>query len=99
MQCWAIDSMLDFLEDLQDNFLAPFLPMLQGGPFSEQSCPSWFSGFWDKVIPVIEARLEEHGQKFIAGTDTPTVADFKAFQSVIPCLETNTGIVRLPQHI
>ena len=29
-------------------------------------------------MPVLDARLAEHGKKFIAGTDAPTMADFKA---------------------
>ena len=35
---------------------------------------------------MIEARLSEHGEKFIAGTSRPTIADFKAFQAQIATL-------------
>ena len=51
----------------------------------------WFAEYWDKVIPVMEARLSEHGKKFIAGTDTPTIADFKCFAQVSRAHNINTA--------
>ena len=59
---------------------------------------TWFANFWDKVIPVLEARLAEHGKKFLAGTDRPTIADFKAFQTVIMNLDSNSACV-LPADV
>ena len=67
----------------------PYMPLLVGGPFDEAGVPDWMTNFWGKVIPVISKRLQGHGKKFIAGTDRPTIADFKAFQTVWPNLETN----------
>ena len=49
--------------------------------------------YWDKIIPVVEARLAGHGKKFIAGTDRPTIADFKCFQNVIHALPSNSACV------
>ena len=34
------------------------------------------------MIDVFEARMVKHGKPFLAGTDRPTIADFKAFQFV-----------------
>ena len=67
----------------------PYMPLLVGGPFDEAGVPDWMTNFWGKVIPVLSKRLQGHGKKFIAGTDRPTIADFKAFQVVWPNLETN----------
>ena len=34
------------------------------------------------MIDVLENRMVNHGKPFLAGTDRPTIADFKAFQFV-----------------
>ena len=49
----------------------------------EAGAAGWFADYWDKLIPVIEARLAAHGKPFVGGTDRPTIADFKAIQTVI----------------
>ena len=64
----------------------------------ESRTDAWFEGFWNKAIPVFEKRLSGHGKKFLAGTDRPTMADFKAFAQVIMNIDSNQGNV-LPQHI
>lgn len=79
MTCWRIDSLVDYLEDkMKDHFII-YGPMLGGNPLAEDKAGDWFAKFWDMVIPVCEARLVEHGKKFLGGTDRPTIADFKAF--------------------
>ena len=35
--------------------------------------------FWDKQIAVVQGRLQASGKPFAAGTDRPTIADFKLF--------------------
>ena len=70
--------------------------MFGGAPFDESKAPAWFEAFWDKVIPVLEARLAEHGAKFLAGTARPTIADFKAFQQVIVNLDSNSACALTP---
>ena len=40
---------------------------------------AWLTEFWEKKITIIQNRLADHGRPFIAGTDRPTIADFKAF--------------------
>ena len=79
MTCWAIDSLVDYMEDMQGPHTSIYAPMLGGAQFDESMAPAWFEKFWDKIIPVLEARLSGHGKKFLAGTERPTIADFKAF--------------------
>ena len=80
MTAWNIDSIVDFVEDNRsghDNF---FNPVLGGGAPQESEGDNLVNGWCMKVFPVIERRLAAHGKTFIAGTDRPTIADFKAFQ-------------------
>ena len=93
MTCWAIDSLVDFIEDHMGPAMSIYLPVFGGKPFDESLAPAWFEKFWDKVLPVLEARLSGHGKKFLAGTDRPTIADFKAFQTVICNLDSNSACV------
>lgn len=79
MTIYAIDSMIDFVEDHQVKFTKYIIPVTQGQKITEEGSQEWFEGYWDKVIPIIDARLADHGEKFIAGTKRPTIADFKAF--------------------
>jgi len=49
---------------------------------------------WDKIIPIITARLDGNGGKpFIAGTDRPTIADFKTFQILIGVHDSNPASI------
>ena len=86
MTIWQIDSVVDFMEDNTNGFAAFFGPVFAGQALTESAGHTWLSDYWDKVLPVIEGRLAGHGQKFIAGTSTPTVADFKAFQPILSSL-------------
>ena len=98
LTCWAIDSLVDFAEDMQAAHLLMYAPLLGGAPLDETKTDDWFAKFWNKCIPIYEKRLAGHGKKFLAGTDRPTMADFKAFGTVIMNLDSNQGNV-LPQHI
>ena len=78
MQAHAIDSILDYCEGMV-NVGRPYIaPALNGKPISED-CDSWIADFWKPQVQIIGNRLAGHGKKFIAGTDRPTIADFKAF--------------------
>ncbi len=81
MTCWAIDSLVDFCEDHTNKFAGYLFPAVGSQPISENA-GDWLSDYWEKVLTVIEKRLAEHGKPFIAGTDRPTIADFKAFSPV-----------------
>jgi len=91
MTCWAIDSIVDFCEDLQPKFASWLLPVTQGGAVDPAGAKKWLSDYWGKLIPIVEGRLAGHGKKFIAGTDRPTIADFKAFQCYIPADSSNSA--------
>ena len=97
MKIWAIDSIVDFMEDNQGNYAGYLAPVLGGAQVEESGGSAWLSGFWDKVIPIIEARLAEHGMAFIAGTERPTIADFKAFQPLLGSLHNPASAV--PQSV
>ena len=47
-------------------------------------------------LVVLEARMAGHGKSFLAGTDRPTIADFKAFQFITNFLNGNGCAV--PEH-
>ena len=47
----------------------------------------WFG----KHMKVCSGRLTSHGKPFIAGTDRPTIADFKMFAAISIALPMNTG--------
>jgi len=96
MVCWKIDSIIDYMEDKQGAHVAIYAPLLGGAAFDESMAGEWFTKFWDVVIPVLDARLVEHGERFLAGTQRPTIADFKAFQTVIMNLDSNSACVLTP---
>ena len=98
LTCWKIDSLVDFMEDHQAPHAKLYLPFFGGATSIDPALVDpWFDNFWNKVIPVLDARLAEHGKKFLAGTDRPTIADFKAFQTVIMNLDSNTACVLTPE--
>ena len=61
MVCWRIDSLIDFVEDLHGKFAEYVLPVMEGGGLSESKGQAWLVDYWDKLIPVLERRLTEHG--------------------------------------
>ena len=77
MTCWACDSIVDYLEDKTTQYVSYYDKMAD--PAAKDA---WMSGYWDVVLPVLEARLA-HGKQFIAGTARPTICDFKAFSTHI----------------
>ena len=50
-------------------------------------------------MPVIERRMAEHGKPFIAGTDRPTIADFKAFATVSVALPECNSACAVPANV
>ena len=79
MTAWAIDSLVDFVEDNRGGHDAFFAPILGGGQPEESQGDTFVASYFAKVLPIIERRLAAHGKNFLAGTDRPTIADFKAF--------------------
>ena len=107
MIAWQIDSIVDYMDSMTGKCHDWILPAVMGGTSPDESkTDEWFSGYWDKVIPVLEARLQSHGKKFLGGTDRPTIADFKAFSSVSHVSSINPAsivpeatLLRLDQRI
>mmetsp|Transcript_9672 Transcript_9672/g.11908 ORF Transcript_9672/g.11908 Transcript_9672/m.11908 type:complete len:85 (+) Transcript_9672:326-580(+) len=58
------------------SYAYPAVVLKEGRVGSEEE---WLSEFWERKIHLIDNRLAEHGQTFLAGTESPTIADFKAF--------------------
>ena len=79
MVAYQIDSIVDFAEDLLGKCNGWIFPAVTGGQIDMTKEDAWFENYWKKLLPVMEARLAEHGKKYIAGTDRPTIADFKCF--------------------
>ena len=67
----AIDALLDFSQETLD--------AASGYVFDSDKTPekdeNWV-GVWKKKGDLLENRLKMHGKPFIAGTDSPTLADF-----------------------
>ena len=68
------------------------------GEIDESKCDEYMDNTWNKIIPVIEKRLNDNGGKpFIAGTDRPTIADFKCFQTLWSATDMNPACI-MPAH-
>ena len=73
---WMIDSSLEAVEDVYNN-VAPYIIALMSGGEIPQDAKDKTCLFVDKTCALIERRLSSHGKAFVAGTDTPTIADLK----------------------
>ena len=77
--CWNIDSLVDFIEDRVNTFAGYTFPVASGGQPDPAKAGPWVNKLWSPMIDVLENRLVGHGKPYLAGTDRPTIADFKAF--------------------
>jgi len=68
LKCWAIDSLIDYVEDLHTKFAEYILPVMEGDGLTDKDGQIWLDEYWNRLIPVLENRLAEHGQSFVAGT-------------------------------
>ena len=73
--------MLDYGDDAFGWFNDYVLPGFMGNKaLSEEAGKEWAeTTYMNKVVKQVEKRLQSHGKPFIAGTDKPTIADFKLF--------------------
>ena len=79
---YNFDSLMDFQDDILGKFSGYVFPAVIGsGEVGSRSVSreEHMTQFWDKQIKVVQGRLAEHGKPFVAGTDSPTIADFKLF--------------------
>ena len=83
---WAIDSLIDFMEDNYDDMLDWGATIIFGG-FASLEHDAKFLAYYDKMVPFLSKRLEGHGKKYIAGTDTMTIADLKVYQGFTSVFE------------
>ena len=75
--CYNIDSLMDFAEDLQPSIGQYLFPVQFGRPHGDRQ--RFLDGWFRKHMKVCGDRLASHGKPFLAGTDRPTIADFKMF--------------------
>ena len=89
---WAIDSLVDFAESNQPKFGGfVYQSAANNKPMDESDADGWIERSWGTTVPVYEKRLAEHGKKFIGGTDSPTIADFKCFQHNLGFTDCNVA--------
>ena len=78
---YAIDSLCDFHEDIVGMFVQYLMAKVMSGGTADYGDLEKYLGFWQKQSSVVEKRMA-HGKPFVAGTDRPTIADFKLFGQV-----------------
>ena len=77
---YAIDSLMDFIEDNTAKITKYLEPAVFGGATLEvEAGKQWCQDVWCPLLSVLENRLKGHGKNYIAGTAKPTIADFKCF--------------------
>ena len=91
---WEIDSLIDFMEENYNSSIGYTFKIVSGIETTDED-KQMFHGYFDKMIPFLNTRLEGHGKKWIAGTDNVTIADFKVYQGLVMMLEIATNPVPL----
>ena len=88
--CWNIDSLIDFMEENFNDMLTYCMKPLLGAPV-EDADKQKYEGYFEKMIPFLNARCESHDKKWIAGTDHFTIADLKVYQGMLMSLEIESN--------
>ena len=57
------------------------------------------TGFWDNHLRIIEGRLTASGKPFVAGTDAPTIADFKLIAQWTTTFPDMTSACVIPEDV
>ena len=78
-QAQLIDEVVEFCEGLMPEFMRYINIAASDVPLTDDDCMTWFQTFWNPQTSTIDMHLQSHNKNFIAGTDRPTIADFKAF--------------------
>jgi len=78
MCAYEVDSLMDFMEDLYPVHRKYIMPMFMGQPITGGH-EEVMKNCYCRIFDAIETRMNTHGKKFVAGTDRPTIADFKLF--------------------
>ena len=58
-----------------------------------------FLQFWEKQSKVVEERLSSHDKPFVAGTDRPTIADFKLFAQISFGFSHDNEMCTVPEDV
>ena len=76
---WEIDSLVEFMEENYSNALGICIKALFGEEVTEEHREKW-DAYFDKMVPFLTGRLAKHEPgKYIAGTDSLTIADLKVY--------------------
>ena len=98
MIAYNIDSLLDFIEDIIEKYGKYILPKaMMGGDLGDVDV--FLTGYWDMCLKIIEGRLAAHGKPFVAGTDTPTIADFKVFSQYTTTFTADNPASVIPEDV
>ena len=73
---WNIDSILEYTEDLFSSGSKKFSGGIFSGNFTDEHLEGMLE-FHTDLCKLAERRLQQHGKKFLAGTDSVTIADCK----------------------
>ena len=88
---YEIDSIIEFIEGVVDHHSPWMLPKLARGAWDESGTrgQDYINAVWKPTLPIIEARLAKSATKFVAGTEGPTIADFKLCQLPFAATDLN----------
>ena len=79
---WQIDSAAEHVEDQMGAYNTYAQGFAGRGSFTQEDIDALKPGL-EKVAKMVHNRISKHGKKYIAGTDKPTIADFKAASFVM----------------
>jgi len=95
-----IDSIVDFAEGLMKPWSTYTAPLLGGGALADdEKADEFINKYVKELVRVVGARLDGHGKKFIAGTDRPTIADFKAFTNLSTAMSDMNPASAFPESV
>ena len=95
---YNIDALLDFHEDIIEKYGKYILPkVFMGGELGDLEM--FLNGFWDNHLRIIEGRLAKSGKPFVAGTDAPTIADFKLIAQWTTTFPDMTSACVIPEDV
>ncbi len=98
LKAHAIDSICDYVESMMPPLQAYMNPCMKGEAPSTD-CEDVLNNYWKKYVSVIGTRLNAHDKPFIAGTDRPTIADFKAMYGARISLKHFNQACMVPEEV
>ena len=89
-EAWLIDSTIDYIAN---GCIQNLYPIIMGQKFGDPAVEMDFIAQWQQMGKVLDARLEEHGKQYIAGTDTISIADFVVTSHYFGLIYNDNGAV------